>query len=253
MSVYTRHNLRLVKINVHDDGKDGKCHPVLIKETKMWTTDDVQKLIDAASKTKGEFNVIAWQKIADRYFPNRTADACKKKYELLLRDISAATSSARFLKTTTAVQSRGKKVKPYDFLSTRSKEWTLEDDKTLLALCEVWDTQWDQIAKSIGKYTGSQCKGRYYWLRKKNRLKKTVAGDRDQEKHKGPLQEQQNLSSTDVPQQRARWTEAETKKLRDLIIAQGRFDYKEASKQLPGFSLSNIYYELDKVLSGPDH
>ncbi|KAJ2068020.1 hypothetical protein GGH13_005074 [Coemansia sp. S155-1] len=222
---------KLRTINIHDGNGS---YPVQVKETNMWTIDQVQELVKLVSENRSEFNLVDWQKVSDR-FPDRTPRACKTKYSLLMRDASAASGTSKTM-------SRGG---VYDLFSSESLGWSSNDDEMLLALFEVWGTKWDSISKSIGKYTGTQCQGRYYWLRKKRMLKRTKPQNSDEQKPEVP-----QPANT---QKRARWSEAEDRKLRDLLIEHGRFDYKEAGKRLPGFSLAYIYYELDKALSGPGH
>ncbi|KAJ2757080.1 hypothetical protein GGI19_000321 [Coemansia pectinata] len=225
---------KLRTIEIHD--RNGS-YPVQVKETNMWTIDRVQELIKLVSENRSEFNLVDWQKVADR-FPDRTPKACKTKYNLLMRDASAATSGT------------GKSMRKggvYDLFSSESVGWSAEDDEMLLALFEVWGTKWDRISESIGKYTGTQCQGRYYWLRKKKMAKRGRAKSNSSGERKPEVPQ---LVST---QKRGRWSEAEGRKLRDLLIEHGRFDRSEAGKRLPGFSLAHIYYELDKALSGPGH
>ncbi|KAJ2746353.1 hypothetical protein GGI20_001413 [Coemansia sp. BCRC 34301] len=258
---YTRHRLRTLELHIRDcNGR----HPVQVKETKKWMISDVERLMELVAGRRGEYNVMDWHKIASN-FRDRTPDACKKKYNLLLRDATAATIAGARGKYNGNMSPRAKTGGTYDFLSSASKEWTAEDDKMLLALYEVWGTKWDKIAISIGRFTDSQCQSRYYWVRKKRKQERVAAVDPSRSKKRTSSASQQAKSEgpRDPPRtrkpasgdmaKRARWTETETKRLHDLLVEQGRFDYKEARKQLPGFSLAHIYYELDKVLSGPGH
>ncbi|KAJ2828131.1 Myblike DNAbinding domain-containing protein, partial [Coemansia sp. 'formosensis'] len=232
---------RLRTVELHDGGGGGGSYPVVIKGTNLWTVNQARALIDGVSESRSEFNTVDWQKVADG-FPDRTPRACKSKYRLLMRDMALAAGAGHTLRLAKGA---------YELVAREKEAWTPDDDETLLALHEVWATKWDRIAKSIGKYTPAQCQGRYYWIRKKKR-KQAATGD-DQSPAKNRTGEQQAKKELPRVRDPKHWSEAEDRKLRDLLIKHGRLDRHAASELLPGFSLAHIYYELDKALSGGPH
>ncbi|KAJ2684133.1 hypothetical protein IWW39_005088 [Coemansia spiralis] len=155
-----------------------------------------------------------------------------------MRDISAASSHGKSLQTRV-------KGGAYDVFSSESVGWTTEEDETLLSLYEVWGTKWANISEVIGRYTASQCQGRYYWIKKRKTARPPSAtrpkGSRSLGEHPKPA------SVTE----RVHWSEAEGRRLRNLLKKHGRFDRYEASKLFPDFHLAHIYYELDKALTRP--
>ncbi|KAJ2493341.1 hypothetical protein IWW37_000625 [Coemansia sp. RSA 2050] len=232
-------------LEVHDDNGS---YPVQIKETNTWRIDQVQKLIELVTANRSEFNVIDWRKVSDQ-FPDRTTRACQSKYKLVMRDISAASGHGKSLQTRV-------KGGAYDVFSNESAGWTAEEDGVLLALFEVWGTKWDKISENIGRYTASQCQGRYYWIKKRKAAKPT-ASNATRTKGSRCLRERPKVERPKPPPgsatKRAHWSEAEDRRLRDLLKKHGRFDRNEASKLFPDFYLAHVYYELDKALTRPQH
>ncbi|KAI9504366.1 hypothetical protein BX070DRAFT_223916 [Coemansia spiralis] len=141
-------------------------------------------------------------------------------------------------------------------------EWTLKDDQRLLELLSL-DKTWEQVAYSMGKFTGQQCiRRKYSLIYRQKRLDKqqAILANSEQPPVTGALPdgtvvtlgkiEFSNIQKKNtIAKHTKTWSRVDDDKLYDLVTQQREFDYNYLKSYFPGTSISQMYQALQRISS----
>ncbi|KAG6289936.1 hypothetical protein E4U09_004692 [Claviceps aff. purpurea] len=99
-----------------------------------WKLQDDNRLV--AARMQG----LSWKQIQDAHFPQKSANACRKRHERIVERKSAEEDTRKFQRLATEYMGMRKKI--WSELAARTGEkWTVVEAKVLSSLSTPWFTQ----------------------------------------------------------------------------------------------------------------
>lgn len=104
------------------------------KSSGAWKLQDDNRLV--AARMQG----LSWKQIQDAHFPQKSANACRKRHERIVERKSAEEDTRKFQRLATEYMGMRKKI--WSELAARTGEkWTVVETKVLSSLSTPWLTQ----------------------------------------------------------------------------------------------------------------
>ena len=119
--------------NFDYSGLDSSDSETVTVSKKAWTEEEDELLRSAVEDSGKRTN---WIIVASKV-PNHGVRSCRERYVLKFK---------------------------------AKKVWTQEDDERLISLIDSYGTQWKTIARNFKKHSVLECKNRYYFMKRTNKV-----------------------------------------------------------------------------------
>lgn len=114
------------------------------RNTGIWSTGDDERLLQARAAES------SWQLVAEKYFPGKTSNACRKRYERLVekRNVEDWDSQKRGELAQEYLKMRRELWEP--LAAKMGVKWTVAEAKVRQLFLSLWSVQWTDMATVHG-------------------------------------------------------------------------------------------------------